>query len=40
MEYEVIRSNRKTISIEIKAGQLIVRAPLYASNEEINACVR
>ena len=27
MEFEVIRSNRKSIAIEIKASKLIIRAP-------------
>ena len=37
MEFEVIRSSRKTMAIEINQSRLIVRAPLSASNEEINA---
>lgn len=36
MEFEVIRSNRKTLAAEIKRGKLIIRAPLQASNEDIN----
>ena len=37
MEFEVIRSNRKTMAIEIKQSKLTVKAPLLATNEEINA---
>ena len=36
MEFEVIRSNRRTMGAEIKRGKLIVRAPLLATNKEIN----
>jgi len=36
MEFEVIRSNRKTIAAEIRRNRLIIRAPLYATNEDIN----
>ncbi len=36
MEFEVIRSNRRTMSAEIKRGKLIVRVPLLATNKEIN----
>ena len=36
MEFEVIRSNRKTIGAEIKQNKLIIRAPIQASNEDIN----
>ncbi len=36
MEFEVIRSNRKTMSAEIKQNKLIIRAPLQATNEDIN----
>ena len=37
MEFEVIRSNRKTLGAEIRQGKLIIRAPLQASNEDINS---
>ena len=34
---KLVRSNRRTLSLEIKAGEgVIVRAPLHASKEEIN----
>lgn len=36
MEFEVIRSNRRTMGAEIKDGMLIVRVPLLATNKEIN----
>jgi Predicted metal-dependent hydrolase len=35
MEYEVIRSRRRTLSAEIRNGRLIIRAPLTASGAEI-----
>ena len=37
MEFEVIRSNRKTMAVEIKLNKLIIRAPMQATNEDINA---
>ena len=37
MEFEVIRSNRKSMAVEIKLNKLIVRAPMQATNEDINA---
>ncbi len=37
MEFEVIRSNRKTLAMEIKGTKLIVRAPLRATKETIQA---
>lgn len=36
MEFEVIRSNRKSMAIEIKLNKLIIRAPIQATNEQIN----
>lgn len=36
MEFEVIRSNRKSFAAEIKQNKLIIKAPLQATNEEIN----
>ncbi len=35
--YELIRSNRKTLAIQIKEGQVIVRAPLSTSDAAIRA---
>lgn len=37
MEYELIRSRRKTLAAEIKDGLLIVRAPLHTSAADINS---
>ena len=40
MEYETIRSRRKTFAIEIKsAGRVVVRAPFWASDEEVGETV-
>ena len=39
MKYEIIRSGRKTIAIQIKDGQIIVRAPLHATLSEIDKVV-
>ena len=36
MGIEVIRSRRKTLSVEIREGRLLVRAPLRVSNAEIS----
>ena len=36
MEFEVIRSNRKSMAVEIKLNKLIIRAPMQATNEDIN----
>jgi len=35
MDYKVIRSNRKTISLQVRNGDLLVRAPDWLSDEEI-----
>ena len=37
--YQLIRSRRKTIAIEIRDGRVIVRAPQQASEREINQFV-
>ena len=37
MKFEVIRSNRKSMTIEIEANKLIIRAPIQATNEDINS---
>ena len=39
MDYTTIKSNRKTLSLEIKNDKLIVRAPISVTDEEINAFV-
>lgn len=36
IEYELVRSARRTIAVEIKTGRVIVRAPLRTSKVEIN----
>ena len=36
MEFEMIRSDRKTMAAEIKGNKLTIRAPLQATNEDIN----
>lgn len=40
MQTTVIRSNRKTMALELGAGGLIVRAPRYVSDSEIEAFLR
>ena len=39
MEYELIRSSRKTLTIQIKDGRVIVRAPMRASARDIRSFV-
>lgn len=39
MEYTIIKSNRRTLSLEAKEDGLIVRAPSRATDEEISAFV-
>lgn len=39
MEYTIIKSNRRTLALEIKKNGLIVRAPSRATDEEINAFI-
>lgn len=39
MEYEVIRSRRRTLCAEIRQNRLVIRAPLYATDREIRAFV-
>jgi predicted metal-dependent hydrolase len=39
MEYEVVYSKRKTVSLVIKSGKLIVRAPIGTSTSKINDLV-
>ena len=36
MQYELIRSHRKTIAAQIKNNKLVIRAPLHASLEDID----
>ena len=37
MEYEVIRSARRSFAAEIRQDRLLIRAPLWATDEEIRA---
>ena len=39
MEYDVIRSSRKTIAVEIKNGKVLVRAPFLATDRQIKDLV-
>ncbi len=39
MNYRLIRSNRKTLAIQIRNGDVIVRAPLYTSLSRIDEFV-
>ena len=39
MKYEIIRSGRKTVAIQVKDGKIIVRAPLRATLAEIDKVV-
>lgn len=40
MAFKVIRSHRKTIAAEIRRNQLIVRAPWFATDEDISRFMR
>ena len=40
MEYKVIRSDRRTLAVQIKNGEVIVRAPRRISDGEISQFVR
>ena len=40
MEYKLIRSGRRTLSLEVRADGVIVRAPYAATEERIRAFVR
>ncbi|MBQ8302206.1 MAG: M48 family metallopeptidase [Clostridia bacterium] len=39
MDYEIVYSNRKTISLCVKCGSLIVRAPFFTSKRKIDEIV-
>ena len=39
MEYTIIRSNRRTLALEIKKDGLVVRAPIKATDKDINVFV-
>ena len=38
-EYKVIRSNRKTVAIQIDRGGVVIRAPHYISDKEIDEII-
>lgn len=40
MEYELIRSSRKTLAVQIRQGKVIVRAPLRATDKQIESFVQ
>lgn len=40
MEYKLIRSSRKTMGLEVKEGELIVRVPIYTTDAEIRALLQ
>ncbi len=39
-DYTIIRTDRKTIALQVRDGQIIVRAPKRAANTQIDAFVR
>ena len=39
MDYTLIRSLRKTLGLQVKDGEVIVRAPLFVSKRTVNAFV-
>ena len=40
MQYQVIRSQRKTLSLEIREGRLLVRAPMRVSDAAVERFVQ
>ena len=40
MQYQVLYSRRKTLGLEIRAGELIVRAPAGTSRTDIEKLIR
>ena len=40
MEYELIRSSRRTLAVQIREGRVIVRAPRRATEREIESLLR
>ncbi len=40
MKYRIIRSQRKTLGLEVKEQEIIVRAPMWASTSDIDRFVR
>lgn len=39
IEYQVVRSRRKTLSLQVRHGQVLVRAPYYLDEEFINTII-
>ena len=39
MEYKILRSQRRTISLEVKSGELVVRSPFFVSRRTIERFV-
>ena len=39
MQYRIIKSDRKTVALQVKAGEVIVRAPRTMTKEDIAAFV-
>ena len=37
MEFKVVKSDRKTMAIEIREDAILIKAPLQATNEDINS---
>ena len=37
VEFKIVKSNRKSMAIEIKGNNLMIRAPLQATNDQINS---
>ncbi len=40
IEYQVLRSRRKTLSLQVKYGQVIVRAPLHLDEQSIHSFIQ
>ena len=40
IDYQVLRSRRKTLSLQVKYGQVFVRAPLYLDNQSISSFIQ
>jgi len=40
IDYQVLRSRRKTLSLQVKYGQVYVRAPLYLDDQSISSFIQ
>ncbi len=40
IDYQVLRSRRKTLSLQVRFGQVFVRAPLYLDEQFINSFIK